>query len=257
MSERTEILDLTAPARELVVELPGGECRLEPGEAGRVGVTLSGRDADLVEVEAAGGTVHVRLPRDGQFARSSVAVSVAVPAGLALTIRSASMDVVGAVPLGDVDIRTASGDLRLADVASLSVKAASGDVWVDRVAGDLVAALASGDIRADFVGGDVTTSTASGDVRVDHATGRLEVKTASGEVLVGRWEGGDAAIKTVSGNVRLTVPAGTRADLDLTSFSGRVRLPSGPSSDVPEAERVRRRVRFRSVSGDFDLRVDG
>ncbi|MEX1280581.1 MAG: DUF4097 family beta strand repeat-containing protein [Acidimicrobiia bacterium] len=257
MSERTETLDLTAPARALVIELPAGECRIEPGEADLVTVTLAGRDADLVEVEAAGGTVSVRLPRDGRFSRSSVALSVAVPPGLDLTVRSASMDVAAAVALGDVDVRTASGDVRLSDVASLSVKAASGDVRVERVAGDLTAALASGDVAATSVGGDVTTSTASGDVRVDHASGRLELRTASGEVLVGRWEGTDAALKTVSGHVRLTVPAGTRGDLDLTSFSGRVRLPSGPTSDVPDAERVRRRIRFRSVSGDFDLHVDG
>lgn len=257
MSERTETVDLTAPAREIVVELPGGECRLEPGDGDRITVTLAGRDADLVEVEATGGTVSVRLPRDGQFTRSSVAVSVAVPPGLDLTVRSASMDVVAAVPLGDVDVRTASGNVRLADVASLSVKAASGDVRVDRVTGDLTATLASGDVAAASVAGDVTTSTASGDVRLDRASGRLAVKTASGEVLVGRWEGTDAAVKTVSGNVRLTVPAGTRGDLDLTSFSGRVRLPSGPASDVADTDRVRRRIRFRSVSGDLDLHVDG
>lgn len=254
MSERHETIELPEGPTSLVVEVPAGALTIRPSTSRSLAVRIEGRDADLVVVDASAGRVALRVDSPSRFGASSLRIAVEAPAGIDLEVRSASLDVHSTVDLGSVTVATASGDVRLADVADLRVKAASGDIWVAGV-GTVRASVASGDLRTGDVAGDLEVSAASGDVFADTVAGRVDVRTASGDVRIGRWTGTDLAIKSVSGDVLVTVPPGTRADLDLKTLSGDVRMPDGPSASVPDEERVRRRLRFSSVSGTFDLRV--
>lgn len=244
------------PIHRLVVSVADGNLRIVASDEGAGSVTLEGKRVEDVDVDITGGVVTIRHQQEGGrwFGSSGLRITVAAPAGLDVDVRGASLDVDADAPLGDVSVATASGDVRLGSVAVLRAKAASGDIHVDS-AGDLRAGIASGDVRAGSVSGDLEVSAASGNIRADAIGGRVDAKTASGDIRIGRWTGTDFTAKTVSGDVSVTVPAGTRAQLDLKTLSGSVRMPDGPSAEVPEAERVARRLKFTSVSGDFSLDV--
>ena len=110
-------------------------------------------------------------------------------------------------------------------------------------------------MKSEPADGSVEANTASGAVHVSHVHGDVTAKSASGDLVVDRWTGGAFSGKTVSGDIRLGVPKGTRADMNVRSLSGDIHMPSGSGSDVPEDERVLRRIGFTSVSGDLHLSV--
>lgn len=255
MTTRTEHFEFGDEHPRLSIDVPAGEVILEPGPGGQMTVALDGPRADEFEVTASGGAVAVRY-RDGKWlsGRSSVRIVATVPMGTDLDVQGASLDVRSRVGLGSVRGRTASGDLSLTTATDVSIKSASGTVSVDVVTGDLRASLASGDIRAGTIEGDLDISSASGDVDVDAVSGRVEVSTASGDLRIGCCSGSDLACKTVSGDASIGVPRGTRADLDVKTLSGDVRLPPGGSHGIPDEDRVRRRLTFKSVSGDIELK---
>jgi DUF4097 and DUF4098 domain-containing protein YvlB len=111
--------------------------------------------------------------------------------------------------------------------------AASGDLLVDEVAGDLEAKTASGDLQVGRVGGDVGVRTASGDVRIRGFYGdTLDTKTLSGDVQVG-------------------LAAGRRYRVSFSSMSGDIR------TDFPVSEgddgRAPASVAVKTVSGDITI----
>jgi DUF4097 and DUF4098 domain-containing protein YvlB len=243
------------PIHRLTVAVSDGSLRIMPATDGTGSVTVEGKRADEAEVDITAGVVTVRQPEGNRwFGSSGLRITVTAPPGIDVDVRSASLDVDADTILGDVTVETASGDIRLGTVRSLRAKAASGDIQVD-AAGDLRAGLASGDVRAGSIERSLEVSAASGDVRADSVGGGIEVRTASGDIHIGHWTGTDLAVKTVSGDVAVTVPPGTRAQLDLRTLSGTVRMPDRPTEDVPEEQRVVRRMKFTSVSGDFRLGV--
>jgi DUF4097 and DUF4098 domain-containing protein YvlB len=92
-------------------------------------------------------------------------------------------------------------------------------------------------------------STASGDVVIGKSTGTLSIATLSGDIRVDRHTGPDLNVKSMSGGVRIGIPPRTRLEVDATTLSGKVILPTPqPSSDPPEREMS---VKVRLVSGDL------
>lgn len=257
MTPLTQRFALTGDRASLNISIPVGTVRLTESNDDSVVVELEGKGADQVEVTAVGDDITISL-KDAWDRRffgfgGSVIVRVQLPTGSNLRTSIASADLFCDVDLGGVKCATASGDLRLANVReSLEVKSASGDVQVGDVGGSLKATLASGDIRAGTIGGTLQVSTASGDIRVEEACGDVRTKSASGNVSIGCWSGREFEAKTVSGDVRTSVPPGTRAELNLKSMSGDIRMPDRQST-AEGIERVARRLSFTSVSGDFQL----
>lgn len=259
MTPLSQRFALTGNKASLNISIPSGSIRLTESNDDSVVVELEGKGADQVEVTAVGDDITISFKDSGErrfFGFSgSVIVRVQLPRGSDLRTSIASADVYCDVALGGVKCATASGDLRLADVREgLEVKSASGDVQVGNVGGSLKATLASGDIRAGKVEGTLQVNTASGDILVKEACGDVRAKSASGDVLVGCWSGREFSARTVSGDVRTAVPPGTRAELNLKSMSGDIRMPDRPSA-AEGIERVARRLSFTSVSGDFALDV--
>ena len=150
-------------------------------------------------------------------------------------------------------MRTASGDVALQDAASLAVEAASGDVLVREIEGDVSVKTTSGDLLARSVGGDLVVAVVSGDVKVGTLGGDCRVNAVSGDVEIGEL-GGEATINGVSSDVELGVAPGRRLWLDVRSATGDVRsdldvgdTPAGDDARVSE-------ITVRTVSGDVRLR---
>ncbi len=263
---RRQVFETAGPVH-LRVGIPEGIVDVETVDARRAEVEVTAlrgdsRVLESVRVDAsdrAGGlevVVEAQFERWGfraSLRRVALRVQVSCPHGTSLGVTSASADVRGAGVLGAVETKTASGDVAVERVASLSAQSASGDVIAREVDGDAVVKTTSGDVQIRSVGGDLVAAAVSGDVNVGTVGGKCRVSTVSGDVEIDELAG-QATVNGVSGDVELGIAAGRRLWLDVRSASGDVHsdLDVGdapPSDDAPVAE-----LTVRTVSGDVRIR---
>ncbi|GAA3512439.1 hypothetical protein FHR32_000934 [Streptosporangium album] len=256
-------LDITATQREdAVVEVRPAN----PSRSADVQLAADTR------VEYVNGTIHVETPeRPLSMGRSPrLEVLIGLPEGSRVDFKTASADARMAGPLGEVSVRTASGDTRISHCATLDVNTASGDVICDVTGGDVRLKSSSGDIRLrevygkaeivtasgdldlGVVGGGATVKSASGNVRIGGAGESVQVKGASADVTVESITAGAVSVTTASGDVRIGVAAGTSAWLDVSSLSGRV-ASSLEQSDRPADDGAKAEIHVRTLSGDISI----
>ncbi|MCA2219149.1 DUF4097 family beta strand repeat-containing protein [Jidongwangia harbinensis] len=227
---------------------------------------LDSSDASRSAAEAAtvtleGDTLAVRTPEvnGGRWRRSAnLAITVRVPTGSSLAVRTDSADVHARGSFATAEVRTASGDLRIEDVTGdARTDTASGDVTIGRVGGALWMGSASGDLRVGDVSGDVSLNTASGDIALQHAGASVGVDTASGDVEIGVVHRGRTGIRSASGDVRIGVAAGTAVWLDLNTLSGSTRSDlamAGEGTDPAPPTGAALELRVQTLSGDIHVR---
>lgn len=251
---RRETFEVIPPVR-IDVETRSGSVDVRTCDGPTVIVTIDGQAADDWDIAALAGAVTIR-PGWGWRAKSA-RITIETPTGTDLEVRGASTDVSLFGTLGTVRLRTASGDVRADRVGSLEVNTASGDVRAQIVDGDALVTTVAGDIELQRIGGRLTASTASGDVRVLEAGGDVHAGTTSGDVRIGRFGGDQLSVKCVSGDVDLKLPAGIRVEPDLSTLSGRTRLPRPSTGVAPSqpADTDRRvvKIAIRTVSGDISI----
>jgi DUF4097 and DUF4098 domain-containing protein YvlB len=255
----------------LQIKLPSGRVVVTAAEPGRTSVELvplgrRGSDAiDGVSVTADEfrGRHVVRIEQKGfrwgpiqVTLGDEVEVRVACPPGSDLELSGAKTEVRTTGELGDVEVKTITGDVWLeSPCRKLAVKTASGDVSVASIQGDAGLVTISGDIDAGRVGGSLTGRAVSGDVEIGSLDGRLELATTSGDVVVRAVQGGDIRVQTVSGDVRVGVAQGTRVWIDATSISGDLGSDLGIEDEEPAPEEGRPVVPLavKTVSGDVSI----
>lgn len=182
-------------------------------------------------------------------------ITARVPAGSALTGRSASADVRVDGVVAQVQLDVASADVSLAQATGdVRLDTASGDLRAGRIGGSLHVDSASGDLRLGDVDGDVTVKTASGDVRVDGIGGALRASTASGDLTVGSLRQGSSDVRTASGDVQIGIAAGAGVWLDLSTAAGRATSDLTPAGDSLPAEPTGSiELRVNTASGDIHV----
>jgi len=235
----------------VAITVSSGLVEARTGPSNQVNVTIVGDDADRWVVEQLGDSITIH-PGERRRRVRSAQVLVALPAGSDLDVRSASADVVLVGDLGATKIRTASGDVQIEAVARLDVDTASGDARAASVASTTSCSTASGDVEMGEVGGRLTVSTASGNVRVSRAADDAQIGTASGDVRIGRFDGSSLTVRCISGDVTVGLPAGIRVEPEISTLSGRTRLPNAATATTI-AERRLVRVGLQTVSGDITI----
>ena len=148
--------------------------------------------------------------------------------------------------------------VRVPERFDASIDLGSGDVRLDRIAGDLTIDTGSGDLRLGTVrGGAIRLDTGSGDVEADRLDGSsIVVDTGSGGVSVGQLAG-RARISTGSGDVELATDGEHALDIDTGSGEVTVRLPRGVSADLVASGgdvRVDRQLDFQGTERDRSAR---
>jgi len=148
------------------------------------------------------------------------------------------VDVEVVVPPGTgVKFRTASGDMDShANLRTLNMSSASGDVSVDGVDGAADVKTASGNVHLGTVGGD------------------LSVQSVSGDVVCAFDAAVDARIHTVSGDVALGVRTGLLLSVDASTVSGDLSSEIALDGDGDGAGDATLHLKVRTVSGDLRLR---
>ncbi|MGW1541996.1 DUF4097 family beta strand repeat-containing protein [Streptomyces sp. NPDC002309] len=233
---------------------------------------LDVRAADQTEVTYASGALTVRTPKSNLFGRTgTVDVTVELPTGSRVEMTGAWAQVLGEGRLGEVRVKTSSGDVRLAVTGPLKLTASHGSITVDRVEGMAEIVTSSGSLRVGFVDGpavlknshgSTTLGAATGDIRVNGANGDIDIaragdsvtaKTAHGTVRVGEVARGTARLETSYGSIEVGVREGTAAWLDVNSGSGQVRNTLA-ASDAPQGGEDTVEVRALTRHGNIDIR---
>jgi DUF4097 and DUF4098 domain-containing protein YvlB len=221
----------------LHIRLPSGRVVVTTADEPRTSVELvatgrRGSDAvENVEVRAeerAGGHVITIEEKDrlrwGPIRITwgpDVVVRVVCPPGSDLELSGGSTDLNAEGELGEVSVRTASGDVKLGSVQKkLQVKTASGDVEVGTIEAEGSVVTVSGSIWVERIDGALTARAVSGDVRIARINGPLALQTTSGDARLESVSAGEVRFQSVSGDARIGVSRGTRVWIDATSVSG-------------------------------------
>lgn len=258
----------------LHVEIQSGSVRVEAVETAETHVHVDGRDADEVTVEQRGDEVVVLAPtRMGGFfgGGSSLRVTVSLPQGSNLAVRTGSADVVARGRYGAVRIKSGSGGVRLDELTGpstidtgsgdievdrsrdeLRVKTGSGEVEVGLATATLVVATGSGDISIGTAEAGTALKTGSGDIVVHDARTDVSAMTGSGDVQVGRITRGVVKAKAASGTIHVGVPAGIPVWTDVSCVTGSVRS-NLQGAGQPEEGQDHIEIRATTVSGDVTL----
>ncbi|MFD3549689.1 DUF4097 domain-containing protein [Streptomyces sp. NPDC058655] len=231
------------------------------------------RSAEQTEVTYAGGVLTVRTPKQRYlFGRTgTVDVTVELPTGSRVDMTGAWAQVLGEGRLGEVRVKTSSGDVRLATTGPLHLIASHGSITVDRVEGPAEISTSSGSLRVGVVDGSAVLKNSHGTTTVGAATGDLRVSGANGDIDIARAEGSVAAttahgtlrvaevargtvqLETSYGAIEVGIRAGTAAWLDANSDHGQVRNTL-TASDAPEKSEDTVKVRARTRYGNIDVR---
>lgn len=241
---------------EIDVRIQSGRVELVKREPGRVEVTVDTDDRDFV-VEQRGDLIVVASDKNTSWlARGSAFVVITAPESSAAVIATASARVESQIPLGHVEVKTASGDVEIESAQAADIKTASGDARIGSTKKTLRFKSASGDLLVtESCEGTATFASASGDIHINQADATLDVNTVSGDVIIPRFGGQKAGLKSMSGNIRLGIPAGTKLDLDASLLSGKLHLPEPQEETTPTRRHMS--IRAKLVSGDLLIdRVD-
>ncbi|MFF9507794.1 DUF4097 domain-containing protein [Streptomyces sp. NPDC014724] len=231
------------------------------------------RAADQTEVTYASGVLTVRTPKPRYLVgrTGTVDVTVELPTGSRVDMTGAWAQVLGEGRLGEVRVKTSSGDVRLDMTGPLKLTASHGSITVDRVEGMAEIATSSGSLRVGLVDGPAvlknshgttTVGAATGELRVSGANGDIEIRraedsvtatTAHGTLRVGEVARGTAQLETSHGAIEVGIREGTAAWLDVSSGSGQVRNTL-TASEAPGKTEDTVKVRARTRHGNIDIR---
>jgi hypothetical protein len=263
----------TPDKTRLRVKNASGWISVDPSETGRTSVELEAlRDDDTTRqaieratVEMNGNEVSVEVGAGGvgfgvgpawiSFGRTpQVGVRIRCPEGADLECTTASADVSTSGRLGNVELKTASGDIVVKHVSGLRVQSASGDVRAATVDGEARIQTVSGDVRFGTVAGPISATLVSGDFAIDDAHTDLNAKTVSGDQRIDAVRQGEIRLQSVSGDVRVGIRRGTRLHIDASSTSGDVSseldVKDEPSATPSGSEA---RLHAKTVSGDIEI----
>ena len=227
-----------------------GRISVETTDDESIEVSVHGSAESSVEVSQLGDTIIIQQPRGR--ARASLAVVVRTPRNSNVTISGAALDCRIGGDVGEVAVKTASGDVRVESASRANIKTASGNVEVDAVGGPIVVAGAAADVRVGEATGPVSVSVASGDTRIGVARDTVEVTTVSGDVYIGVSHGPSIKVKALSGDFDIGLPTGVRVEPDINTMTGTVKVPERD----PDASAPTRTVQLtaRTTSGNVEIR---
>ncbi|SCF70557.1 DUF4097 family beta strand repeat-containing protein [Streptomyces sp. Ncost-T10-10d] len=231
------------------------------------------RAADQTEVTYASGALTVRTPKQRYLVgrTGTVDVTVELPTGSRVDVTGAWAQVLGEGRLGEVRVKTSSGDVRLDMTGPLQLTASHGSITVDRIEGMAEITTSSGSLRVGTVDGPAVLKNSHGTTTVGVATGDLRVRGANGDIDIARAEGsvvattahgtlrvgevacGTVQLETSYGAIEVGIREGTAAWLDVSSGSGQVRNTL-TASETPEKTEDTVEVRARTRYGNIDVR---
>jgi Putative adhesin len=227
-------------------------------------------------VEYTSGALLVRGPKNWRQwtpwgVRDSIDVEIRLPEGSRVSAEVQMAAVHAAGRLGELDIKTGMGDVRLDEVGPVRIRSGFGEVIIGRVEGEADLKTGSGrieigsvegsatvknsngDTRIRDVGGRAQIQSANGTIQVDHAHSDVTAKTAIGDVRLGALSQGTIEAKTGFGQIEIGVLDGVAAWLDLSTGFGRVNNELEETGRPPADEQTTQ-ISAHTAIGDINVR---
>ncbi|MFF2328212.1 MULTISPECIES: DUF4097 domain-containing protein [unclassified Streptomyces] len=231
------------------------------------------RVAEQTEVTYASGVLTIRTPKGRYLVgpTGSVDVTVELPTGSQVEATGSWTQVHGEGRLGEVRVKTSSGDVRLDTTGPLHLTASHGSITVDHVRGPAEITTSSGSLRVGTADGtavlknshgtttvgdamgDLRVSGANGDILIEHAEGSVTATTAHGTLRVTDAARGTVQLETSHGAIEVGVREGTAAWLDVSSGHGQVHNAL-TASDSPDTTEDTVEIKARTRYGNIDIR---
>ncbi|WJV45018.1 DUF4097 family beta strand repeat-containing protein [Streptomyces flavofungini] len=237
-----------------------------------------GDEADLraardTRVDFSRGRLAIRTPKSANRRgdSGSVAVEIRLPSGSRVNGAAATGDFTGDGTLGECQLTTMDGDIRLDRTGPARLRTERGDVTVQHIGGMAEIITGSGQIRVHEIDGAAEVKNSNGNTWIDQVTGELRLKVANGNIFVGRAHAGVASksangdtrieqiargrvdLQTQTGDLEVGINLGTAAWLDVTSQAGAVHNSLGASA-APGKGAQTVQVRARTGVGDIVIR---
>jgi DUF4097 and DUF4098 domain-containing protein YvlB len=256
--------EVAAGGRAVAVENSSGNVSVTAGDGERVSIDarveywsddqewmaqVEREFALEVREEAGRIVVRPRIPeppkrRLGRLRLSyAVDLSLRVPRGTAVDVRSSYGDVVVHDVGGPLAVTVASGNV--------SARGAAGGVTLDGRYGNVTATRIEGPLEVQATSGDVTLEQVSGDVRVAASYGSVRAQRLGGELHLSAGSGG-VVVADVAGAVEIDAKYG---DVDVRDVRGVLAVAA--ASGAVKVRDVPRSVSVRSSYGDVDVQGVG
>jgi len=277
---RSETFSTPGPVR-LDLEMPAGEIEIATANTDETHVELEATSSNeqVQEMVAAARiestrrgdvfqvTVEVRTRHgvwisfsggpDIRLGTPEMRLRISCPSGAELDVKTKSADLEAHGEYGDVDVKTASGDLSIESARNTNVKTASGDVHFETVSGILDVKTVSGDVHVASVAGNANFQVVSGDVFVHDAGGSISGTSVSGDQRYEAVVNGRVELRAVSGDLGIGVRRGSRVFIDANTVSGSTssefELADAPAQPAPAEDAPLVEVFAKTVSGDVRL----
>ncbi|MFD7285507.1 DUF4097 domain-containing protein [Streptomyces sp. NPDC059863] len=231
------------------------------------------RAAEQTEVRYTNGLLTIRTPKQRYLVgrTGTVDITVELPTGSQVELTGAWAQVHSEGRLGEVRVKTSSGDVRLDTTGPLHLTASHGSITVDRVEGSAEITTSSGSLRVGAVDGpavlknshgattvvdalgDLRVSGANGDILIEHAEGSVAATTAHGTLRVGDVARGTVQLETSYGSIEVGIREGTAAWLDAGSGTGQVHNAL-TASEAPDKSEDTVEIKARTRHGNIDIR---
>jgi DUF4097 and DUF4098 domain-containing protein YvlB len=242
------------PNARLELENFGGSINVRAWDRNQVRVRAQHGRRDFLRVSASSSVVRVEADSRMGVARS-VEYEITVPVGMSLDLsgNNTSIDVEGV--RGEIDAETVQGNV--------TVSGGTGRVRLESVQGQIVLRNASGRIDVSTVNrgiyltdvaGDIVAETVNGPIVMEGAqASTVDAATVNGTIVYDGVirDGGDYLMSTHNGSIWLVVPANTSANVNVSTFNGKL----DASFPVSLKESTNRR-RFSFVMGRGSARID-
>jgi len=168
-------------------------------------IRVPGKDADSVKkIMASDMTLvldkvrdHARLEAafDGRFWRhdqGSIDLEVAMPAGLALSVKDGS---------GSIDISDIAGFVTIDDGSGSIIVSNIGHLNIDDGSGSIEVSAATGDVSIEDGSGGITVRQVGGDVIIDDGSGGIDVVDVEHDVIIVDDGSGSLSVSDIRGAV--------------------------------------------------------
>ncbi|MFR0353442.1 DUF4097 family beta strand repeat-containing protein [Streptomyces sediminimaris] len=266
----------------VTAHVPAGSIRFATGDRIDTVVEVRPRDpkrdkdvraAEQAEVTYASGVLTIRtVPRRRSLVGPSglVDVTVDLPTGSGVDVTGSWTEVLGEGRLGETQVKTTTGSVRLDTTGPLKLTVSHGPVTVERVEGPAEITSNTGNLRVGLVDGPAVLKNSHGATTLGAVTGELRVSGANGDIDVARAEAsvtgtttngalrvaevarGSVRLETSNGLIEVGVREGTAAWLDVSSNRGQVRN-SLATAEAPEETADTVEVRARTNWGNIDI----
>jgi DUF4097 and DUF4098 domain-containing protein YvlB len=232
------------------------------------------RAAEQARVEFTDGELRIRSTRLRNWISWSnktwsVDVTVELPTGSTLRGSASMGDVVTTGTLGDCQLKSGTGRMRLEHTGALRARTV-GDISAEHVDGTAEVSTGSGRIRIGALGGTASVKNSNGTTEIDSVTGDAQVRSSNGDITIGD-AGGNVQARTAAGsirverairgrvdaetgfgNVRIGLAEGTAARLDLETKFGRIDNTLNSSAGPEPSDEVIT-LRCRTSYGEIAL----